>query len=400
MSAASGPDPVPPYGVVRSRIGPALEPGSVERRRSVVPIDEENRSPVLVEVDLARDADTERTRSEFLGLYARVFPGGPEPIRVAASYLRCLLSPEEIELLLQRDQESAARPTVFRVWPDYTMEAHIDRSISTIKADAVTRCYGASGLGVVWAVMDSGIDESHPHFAAGTLQGPVAALHRDFTGLVPDGPDGPADPAEQPLTDPVGHGTHVAGIIAGGLPPDSTPLITRLKLIGGLPVRESRELAEGGSLQGIASRAQLVSLKVLAPRGDFLVTSSSAVIEALYYLREKVNTGGRMLVVHGVNLSLGCPWDAAEYACGQSPVCREVDLLAASGVVVVVSAGNGGFGTRLPGEGGTDTRGCRPPSPTRGTPMARSPSAPPTAIARTSSVSPTTPRRDRPWTAG
>ncbi|PBC75501.1 subtilase family protein [Streptomyces sp. TLI_235] len=354
MKPAPGSEPLPPRGVILSQVSPALKPGSVEQRSRVVPIDDENRSPVLVEVDLTRDPDTEQTRTAFLGLYERVFPRGPQPIRVAASYLRCLLSPDEIQLLLQQDQESSGRPTVFRVWPDYTMDAHIDRSVSTIKADAVARCYASSGLGIVWAVMDSGIDEHHPHFAEDTLQGQVSDLHRDFTGLVPDGP---ADPAEQPLTDPAGHGTHVAGIIAGGLPPDSTPLITRLQLIGGLPVRKSRELAEGRSLRGIAPRAQLVSLKVLAQRGDSLVTSSSAVIEALYYLREKVNTGGRLLVVHGVNLSLGCPWDAAEYACGQSPVCREVNLLAASGVVVVVSAGNGGFGTRVPGEGGTDTRG-------------------------------------------
>ncbi|MGW2396205.1 S8 family serine peptidase [Kitasatospora sp. NPDC001664] len=339
----------------RSQVGPMLQPSTPSSTREhVVPVMAGDRSPVLVEVDLTRDADTEVTRTAFVELYAELFSTERVPVRIAASYLRCLLSPEEIQRLLRRDRESG-RPTVFRVWPDYTLEAHIDRSVSTIKADAVARCYGASGEGVVWAVMDSGIDEHHPHFAGGTLGGQAAALHRDFTALVPG--EDPVGGLDRPLADPEGHGTHVAGIIAGALPGGTVPLITHLEQIGGLPVRKTRELTEGRTLRGIAPRTRLVSLKVLAQRGSSLVTSSSAVIEALYYLREKVNTGGRMLVVHGVNLSLGCPWDASEYACGQSPVCREVNLLAASGVVVVVSAGNGGFGTRLPGEGGTDARG-------------------------------------------
>ncbi|BFV55493.1 S8 family peptidase [Kitasatospora sp. CMC57] len=341
-------------GVVRDAVSPMLRVGlTPERRSEVVPVLPGNRSPVLIELDLTRDAETEQTRTDFLNLYAATFPRLPEPVPVAASYVRCVLSPSEIQRLLARDRTGTR--TVFRVWPDYTLDAHIDRSCATIKADAVLRAYAATGRGIVWAVADSGIDERHPHFADGTLTGPCAGLHRDFTALVVGGPT--PEPPESPLTDPAGHGTHVAGIIAGGLPAGQPPLIGQVELTGGgLPAWHTRTLDEGHTLAGIAPRAGLVSLKVLAERGPGLVTSSSAVIEALYYLREKVNTGGRLLVVHGVNLSLGCAWDASEYACGQSPLCREVNLLAASGVVVVVSAGNGGFAGRLPGEGDADNR--------------------------------------------
>ena len=38
------------------------------------------------------------------------------------------------------------------------------RAISTIGADAVRRLYGAEGDGIVWAILGSGIDASHPHF--------------------------------------------------------------------------------------------------------------------------------------------------------------------------------------------------------------------------------------------
>ncbi|MFJ9516745.1 S8 family serine peptidase [Kitasatospora sp. NPDC101801] len=351
--SAAGQDP-DRAGLARDAVSPALRADSPpERRSAVVPVLAENRSPVLVELDLTRDAETGSTRTAFLNLFRTVFPQLPKPRPVAASYLRCLLSPTEIQHLLERDR--AGRPTVFRVWPDYTLEAHIDRSAATIKADAVSRAYAASGRGIVWAVLDSGIDRRHPHFAAGNLTGPTKHLHRDFTGLVAGGPE-PAPP-RSPLTDPAGHGSHVAGIIAGGLPTQLSPLIGQLRLTGGeLPEWHTRTLGDGRTLTGIAPQAGLVSLKVLAERAPGLVTSSSAVIEALYYVREKVNTGGRLLLIHGVNLSLGCAWDAREYACGQSPLCREVNLLAASGVVVVVSAGNGGFAGRLPSEGGGDNR--------------------------------------------
>jgi subtilisin family serine protease len=73
------------------------------------------------------------------------------------------------------------------------------------------------------------------------------------------------------------------------------------------------------------------------------MTSSSAVIAALYHIRETVNSGGRTLIIHGANLSLGCRWDPGDYAAGQSPLCREIDLLVGTGVVVVVSAGNSGY---------------------------------------------------------
>jgi subtilisin family serine protease len=334
-------------GLQRSVVSPALQVGvPVEVRRQVVPVLAQDRSPVLVELDLTRDARTEDTRERFVALYEREIGGGgdrPGLRRIADSYVACVLSPEEVRALVAADRE-AGPASIFRVWPDYRMRAHIDRSVSTIKSDAAFRSYRASGEGVTWAILDSGIQGSHPHFAAGTLSSAASEPHKDFTGLVPPFPPQPAGPS--PLEDPDGHGTHVAGIIAGALPDGLEPVIGCLQMTAaGLPQWISRKLDGGRTLAGMAPKANLVSLKVLAPRDpDGLVTSSSAVIEALYYVRETVNSGGRTpLLIHGVNMSFGCPWDPRDYACGQSPVCREVDLLAGTGVVVVVSAGNDGY---------------------------------------------------------
>ena len=102
----------------------------------------------------------------------------------------------------------------------------------------------------------------------------------------------------------------------------------------------------------MAPKALLVSLKVIGAGG---VTTSSAVIAALAEVRD-FNADGRRLVARGVNLSIGCECHPDEFAAGQSPLCRELDHLAGTGVVAVVSAGNAGAGGTVTG-GSTDVHG-------------------------------------------
>ena len=71
---------------------------------------------------------------------------------------------------------------------------------------------------------------------------------------------------------------------------------------------------------------------------------ASDVIRAMQYIREEVNGDPKLLRIHGVNLSIGYEFDAEMFACGQSPLCLEVDRLVKTGVVVVVAAGNTGYG--------------------------------------------------------
>ena len=113
----------------------------------------------------------------------------------------------------------------------------------------------------------------------------------------------------------------------------------------GLPHWAQRTLPTGACLSGVAPKANLVSLKVLDDNGK---TLSSVIIDALDYVRT-INGYGRDLQIHGVNLSLGCGWLPRDYAAGQSPLCRELDLLVGTGVVAVVSAGNAGAGGAITG---------------------------------------------------
>jgi serine protease AprX len=56
---------------------------------------------------------------------------------------------------------------IFRIWPDFEVYRQIDASTTTIKAVPTQRSFAAFGDGIVWAVIDSGIDGTHPHLAAG-----------------------------------------------------------------------------------------------------------------------------------------------------------------------------------------------------------------------------------------
>jgi serine protease AprX len=230
--------------------------------------------------------------------------------------------------------ESRRYRAIFHIWPDFEVSACITKSIATVKADAAQNSFSAHGGGITWAVMDSGIKKDHQHFKKYANIDPNSPLHKDFTI---DGA-GPFDDAN-------GHGTHVAGIIAGEwrVAPD-TPIDQR-------PLAISRYLKENGDIElqptrlegasGMAPRCQLVSLRVLDENGK---GSVSNLIAAIAHVQEK-NGYGRRLAIHGVNMSLGYNFEPEWFACGQSPLCVEVDRLVKTGVVVVVAAGNTGYGT-------------------------------------------------------
>src|SRR5690606_27169388 len=101
-----------------------------------------------------------------------------------------------------------------------------------------------------------------------------------------------------------------------------------------------RRRVRAHSLRGVAPACRIVPLKVLDADGH---GRTSDIIRALQYLHDEVNGDPRLLRVHGVNLSVGYEFDAEMFACGQSPLCVEVDRLVRSGVVVVVAAGNTGY---------------------------------------------------------
>lgn len=202
-----------------------------------------------------------------------------------------------------------AHEVLYRIWLNHSVRA---LSLRAIQADAALAGFQATGRGIVWAVADSGI-APHAHFDRHrNLDLPDGIEHRDFTG------------SGSPLTDEFGHGTHVAGILAGSAPSGAI-------LPPGAPDAAPR---------GVAPETKLLSLKVLGPDGCGEV---SGILAAVDYVQQ-LNAYGRRLLVHGINLSLGYEFDPEWFACGASPLCQEIDRLVHSGVCVVVAAGNSGYG--------------------------------------------------------
>ena len=153
--------------------------------------------------------------------------------------------------------------------------------------------FGANGTGVKIAVLDTGIDDEHPD-----LQNVI--LEQDFTG---EGTD-----------DDHGHGTHVASTIAG-----------------------SGKLSAGAN-KGVAYGASLMDVKVL----------------------NKLGTGKLSDTIAGIQYSVLSGADIISMSLGSDIPCNGLDATSlasdaavASGVQVVVAAGNSG---PLPGTVGSP--GC------------------------------------------
>ncbi|EDY38994.1 serine peptidase [Cyanobium sp. PCC 7001] len=207
----------------------------------------------------------------------------------------------------------ASSPAVYRMFSNSRKRALIRDSIHTVQARTAQLGYNAYGQGITWAVLDTGIDRHHPHFhnPAFAPDGTIAA-EWDCTAR------GPVQPGSG--NDANGHGTHVAGVIAGGLQALGDPA--------------------GPDMLAMAPRARLVTYKVLADNGSGY---DAWIIKAIDHIWQQ-NQNGRRLAIQGVNLSLGGSFDPASFGCGDSPLCASLLRLVRQGVLVVLAAGNEGSG--------------------------------------------------------
>lgn len=254
--------------------------------------------------------------------------------RLSADNIKALVQRSELERKARTTADGKpAKPALYRIWQDDEISLFTNSSISTVKADAARNSFGTSGKNILWAVVDTGIDKTHPHFQKyKNLELSDPLVHRDFTG---------GGTAITACTDEKGHGTHVAGIIAGEyLAEEGKPIVATVQRRDEHDKVVSETLTDIPRISGMAPECKLLSLKVLDANGK---GNASNLIAALEYIQE-LNGGGRRIRVHGVNMSVGYDFEPKWFACGQSPLCVEVDRLVRSGVVVVVAAGNTGYG--------------------------------------------------------
>ncbi|MEU9203461.1 S8 family serine peptidase [Streptomyces sp. NPDC048332] len=185
-----------------------------------------------------------------------------------------------------KDAKTTLDGGMTRIWLDAKVKASLDRSVPQIGAPAAWQA-GYDGKGVKVAVLDSGIDATHPDLSGKVVES------RNFTT------EGDADS----VVDNNGHGTHVADTVVGS------------------------GAASGGKYKGVAPGAQLVIGKVLDKNGQ---GSTSAVIGAMEWA---AHTGAKV-----ISMSLGSgPGN------GDDPSSLAVERLTAeTGTLFVIAAGNDG----------------------------------------------------------
>lgn len=174
-------------------------------------------------------------------------------------------------------------------------------AIGAVKAWDYGRGFTGRGIGV--AVIDTGIDASLPDFddlRSGAGSRVIA------TAVV--------NPAAADARDGYGHGTHVAGIIAGnGINRDGW--------------RNARS-----AYIGVAPEARLVSVKIDDGRGR------ASTLDAIYGIQFAVDHA-RRLGIRVINLSLA---SSAALAPQDDPLDAAVEAAWVKGLVVVAAAGNDG----------------------------------------------------------
>jgi subtilisin family serine protease len=191
---------------------------------------------------------------------------------------------------------------------------------------------GFDGTGQTVAIIDSGVDSSHPYLAGKVVEEACYSTTSgsESTTLCPNGSDeqvGPGAGVYCPLDlDGCWHGTHVAGIVAG----DGTPL--GLSLFG---------VGRGATIMSIQVFSQINTVTDCGGAPPCLGAYTSDILSALEHVYDLRTT----YAFSSVNMSLGGGLFSS--ACDDQPYKPFIDNLRAVGIATVVAAGNDGSTSQL-----------------------------------------------------
>jgi serine protease AprX len=204
-------------------------------------------------------------------------------------------------------------PEVLWVGPDHAAFPTLERTGAAVAATLARQQFHLTGKGIGVAIIDSGITAWHDDLYLTRPKSPRAdprVVHfRDFTG-----PESSHVWTSDQPSDDYGHGTHVAGIIAGnGFDSD-------------------------GARTGMAPGVNLIGLKALDANGQGYISDVIAAIDYAIALKDAYN-------VRIINLSVA---SGVFESYKTAPLARAAKRAVDAGIVVIASAGN--LGTNEAGE--------------------------------------------------
>ena len=219
-------------------------------------------------------------------------------------------------------------PLVREIYEDKLSRAQMLRSAPLIGAPAAWSG-GRTGNGWAVAVLDTGVDGTHPFLAGKVVSEACYSTTSAADGtqsLCPGGvgastAPGSAVPCSGGLCN---HGTHVAGIAAGGLASDGS--------------------------SGIARGAQIVAMQVFSlfpnyfgPGQGAVLSYESDQVRALERVAEIAATPSLNIRIASVNMSLGSGKYTETCDLSFPALKTAIDNLRAAGIPTIISSGNAGY---------------------------------------------------------
>ncbi len=196
-----------------------------------------------------------------------------------------------VELPFSNIQAITWSPYIKKIWRDAKVQTLMDIAAPTVGGYTAQES-GFTGKDMVAAVIDTGI---FPHSDLAYPENRIIGWY----DLVNE--------RNSPYDDN-GHGTHIAGIIAGN------------------------GITSKGRYRGMAPEAKLIGVKALNRNGSGNTSDVIAAIEWCIRNREQYN-------IKVINLSLG---SIAQDSCRNDPLCRAAGAAWKNGMVVCAAAGNDG----------------------------------------------------------
>jgi len=206
-----------------------------------------------------------------------------------------LVNGEAVDIPVTLLDQLLKHPDVAYVTPDRKNKSAWDDAPQPVNDQIARQTFGVDGTGIGIAVIDSGVYQ-HDDLQTADMTKSRVVYSESFV------------PGDASTNDAYGHGTHVAGIVAGN----------------------GHDSA--GRFFGIAPKANIINLRVLDANGGGSDSQVIAAINRAVQLKNQYN-------IRVINLSLGRPVFESYTL---DPLCQAAEAAWKAGIVVVTAAGNMG----------------------------------------------------------